>query len=57
MLIGLTVVITFSSPQPLVPYHVNLWKLPSALHQLCNDAEVTLEVRLRKSIRFSNSDF
>lgn len=29
-------------------YESHLWELPSALHKLCNDAELTLEVRLRK---------
>ena len=29
-------------------YHRHLWELPSALRKLCNDAELTLEVQLRK---------
>ena len=34
-----------------LPRHLrHLWELPSALHKLCNDAEVTLEVRLRKPL-------
>ncbi len=32
----------------MFPDRGHLWELPSALHKICNDAELALEVRLRK---------